>query len=79
MVVEVLFRHDLWATTDLREDDNIIDVHCLVPNGLYINFKVSSLLTLSELKEVNKIMRLMISMKSAINDDESCDDVVKIN
>lgn len=55
MVIATPFRYDLWTGVDSKEDETI-DVHCLVPNGLYVNFRVSSQLTLSDLKEVNMLI-----------------------
>lgn len=51
MVIALPFRYDLWSDP-VREED-LIDVHCLIPNGNYIFFKVKSTVTLIDLKEVS--------------------------
>lgn len=52
MVVALPFRYDLWSSSDAVKEDDLIDVHCLIPNGAYILLKVRSKTTLFELKEV---------------------------
>lgn len=47
------FRYDLWSQTDPIREDELIEVHCFIPNGNYIVFKCPSKTTLFELKEVN--------------------------
>jgi hypothetical protein len=75
---KIKFRYDLWTSLDYREDENI-HIHCLIPNGLYIDFFVSPQLTLSELKEVNKLLMLMMQRnKKYIILYESCIFVVKL-
>lgn len=47
------FRYDQWVVDPVREED-LIECHCFLPNGNYINFKCFSKTTLFELKEVTK-------------------------
>lgn len=53
-MVAQTFRYDLWSSSDPVKEDDLIDVHCLIPNGNYINFKCKSKTTLAEFKEVRK-------------------------
>lgn len=52
MVVAVEFRYDLWSGVDSVRDEDLIDVHCLIPNGSYIHFKCTPQISVHELKEV---------------------------
>lgn len=52
MVVALPFRYDLWSSADPVREEDLIDVHCLIPNGSYINFKCTSKTSIHELKEV---------------------------
>lgn len=54
MVVALPFRYDLWSSADPVREEDLIDVHCLIPNGSYINFKCTSKTSVHELKEVRK-------------------------
>lgn len=54
MVVAQTFRYDLWSSSDPVREEDLIDVHCLIPNGSYINFKCTSKTTLAEFKEVRR-------------------------
>lgn len=52
MVVALPFRYDLWSSSEPVREEDFIDVHFLIPNGNYVNFKCRSKTTLFELKEV---------------------------
>jgi hypothetical protein len=52
MVVALPFRYDLWSSSEPVREEDLIDVHCLIPNGSLIPMKVLSTTTLFELKEV---------------------------
>lgn len=52
MVVALPFRYDLWSNSDSVREEDSIDVHCLLPNGNYINFKCKTSTTLEDMKEV---------------------------
>lgn len=49
--VNSAFRYDQWVENIVKEED-LIECHCFLPNGSYINFKCASKTTLEELKEV---------------------------
>lgn len=52
MVVALPFRYDLWSSSEPVREEDMIDVHCLIPNGSYIILRCRSQTTLFELKEV---------------------------
>lgn len=52
MVVVLPFRYDLWSSSEPVREEDLIDVHCLIPNGSYIVLRALSNTTLFELKEV---------------------------
>lgn len=54
MVVALPFRYDLWSSSDPVREEDVIDVHCLIPNGNYVNFSLKKINTLRELKEVSE-------------------------
>lgn len=54
MVVALPFRYDLWSNSDSVREEESIEVHCLLPNGNYINFKCKTATTLEDMKEVSE-------------------------
>lgn len=46
------FCYDLWSSSEPVREEDLIEVHCLIPNGSYIVLKVRSKTSLFELKEV---------------------------
>lgn len=52
MVVALPFSYDLWSSSDPVREEDLIDVHCFIPNGNYIQFKLQISTTLQEMKEV---------------------------
>lgn len=53
MVAKSIFRYDLW-NTEAREED-LLAIHCFMPNGNYICFKCPGTTTIFELKEVTNL------------------------
>lgn len=58
-MVAANFRYDHWAKDTIKEEEEIIEAHCFIPNGNYIILHISQYITFSELKEVslNEIKR----------------------
>lgn len=52
MVVALPFRYDLWSSSEPAREEDLIDVHCFIPNGSYIVMRLQLKTTLFELKEV---------------------------
>lgn len=51
MVAKSIFKYDLWNNSEAKEED-LLAIHCFMPNGNYIFFKCQGTTTIFELKEV---------------------------